>query len=182
MIFAATVSALVLTIVVSGLAWAQEKPVRTVAVFETNQGTFKIELYDDLAPKTVDNFTKLIKKKFYDGVIFHRIISGFMIQGGDPTGTGAGGPGYVIDDEFGEGLIHDAAGILSMANAGPDTGGSQFFVTLGPARWLDGKHAIFGHVVEGLDVVEAIGGVKTDGRDRPVEEVKILKLTLEGQQ
>jgi peptidyl-prolyl cis-trans isomerase A (cyclophilin A) len=150
---------------------------RTV-VFKTNQGTFKAELYEDLAPKTAANFATLIEKKYYAGVIFHRVIDGFMIQGGDPTGTGRGGPGHTIPDEFGEGLTHDGEGMLSMANAGPNTGGSQFFVTLAATPWLDRKHAIFGKVTSGMDVVKTIGKVKTGGGDRPVEDVKMEKVTV----
>ena len=158
----------------------EESPAkRPVASFTTSMGNFRIELYSDLAPKTVDNFVSLAKKNFYDGVIFHRVIDGFMIQGGDPTGTGMGGPGYQIDDEFGEGLKHNAKGILSMANAGPNTGGSQFFITLVPTPWLDGHHAIFGHVIEGMDVVEAIGHTKTNRQDRPVKDVVIQTITIE---
>lgn len=152
---------------------------RPVANFNTNMGNFKIELYSDLAPNTVKNFVDLAKKNFYDGVIFHRVIDNFMIQGGDPTGTGRGGPGYVIPDEFGEGLKHDSKGILSMANAGPDTGGSQFFITLVPTPWLDGHHAIFGHVIEGMDVVEKIGRTKTNGQDRPIEDIVINSIVIE---
>ena len=152
---------------------------RPVANFETNMGKFKIELYSDLAPNTVKNFVDLANKKFYDGVIFHRVIDNFMIQGGDPTGTGMGGPGYQIPDEFGEGLKHDSKGILSMANAGPDTGGSQFFITLVPTPWLDGHHAIFGHVIEGMEIVEKIGHTKTDRRDRPVKDVVINSIIIE---
>jgi cyclophilin family peptidyl-prolyl cis-trans isomerase len=148
--------------------WAASRP---TAVFETSMGTFKVELFSDLAPKTAQNFIDLAEKGFYNGVIFHRVIDGFMIQGGDPTGTGSGGPGYAIPDEFGPGLKHDKPGILSMANAGPNTGGSQFFVTLVPTPWLDGKHAIFGAVVEGMDVVEAIGKTKTGPGDRPAVDV-----------
>lgn len=151
---------------------------RQTAVFETSAGTFEIELYNDLAPKTVKNFTDLIDKKYYDGIIFHRVIDGFMIQGGCPQGTGMGGPGYNIPDEFGKGLKHDGAGVLSMANAGPNTGGSQFFITLVPCPWLDGKHAIFGHVTKGMDVVELIGKLPTDSRDRPLKKVVIEKLTV----
>ncbi|MDR1515631.1 MAG: peptidylprolyl isomerase [Synergistaceae bacterium] len=143
-------------------------------------GNFKIELFYDLAPKTCRNFMDLAEKKYYDGIIFHRVIDGFMIQGGDPTGTGSGGPGYTIPDEFGPGLKHDTPGILSMANAGPDTGGSQFFITLVPTPWLDGKHAIFGKVTEGMDVVEAIGKTKTGAADRPVTQVVINKLYISG--
>ncbi|MBQ7262349.1 MAG: peptidylprolyl isomerase [Synergistaceae bacterium] len=144
---------------------------RPVAVFDTSMGSFRVELYTDLAPVTTQNFIDLASKGFYDGVIFHRVIDKFMIQGGDPTGTGTGGPGYTIPDEFGPGLAHDGPGVLSMANAGPNTGGSQFFITLVPTPWLDGKHAIFGRVVEGMEIVEAIGHVPTGPRDRPLEDV-----------
>lgn len=148
------------------------------ATIETNHGTLKIELFEDAAPKTTGNFISLAEKGFYDGVIFHRIIDGFMLQGGDPTGTGRGGPGYQIDDEFGEGLGHTAEGILSMANAGPDTGGSQFFITLAATPWLDGKHAIFGKVVEGMDVVRTIGKVETGMMDKPREDVVMKSVTI----
>jgi peptidyl-prolyl cis-trans isomerase A (cyclophilin A) len=141
------------------------------ATFETNQGTFEVELFEDKAPRTTENFIGLAEKGFYDGVIFHRVIEGFMIQGGDPTGTGRGGPGHTIDDEFGPGLAHDSEGVLSMANTGPDTGGSQFFITLAGTPWLDGKHAVFGRVVEGMDIVRTIGEVETGPGDRPLEEV-----------
>ncbi|MDR1656630.1 MAG: peptidylprolyl isomerase [Deltaproteobacteria bacterium] len=154
-------------------------PPKKVAVFETTLGNFKAELYNDLAPKTAGNFVSLVEKKFYDGTIFHRVIEGFMIQGGDPEGSGRGGPGYEIEDEFGPGLVHNASGILSMANAGPNTGGSQFFITLAPTNWLDGKHAIFGKIIEGFDIVEGIGSVDTDRSDRPQVEVKILRLYIE---
>ena len=141
--------------------------------FKTNMGEFVAEMFEDKAPKTTENFISLVEKKFYDGIIFHRVIDGFMIQGGDPTGTGVGGPGYKIADEFGEGLTHDDEGYFSMANAGPNTGGSQFFITLAPTPWLNGHHAIFGRVVEGMDVVRKIGVTKTDFRDRPLEDVKM---------
>jgi peptidyl-prolyl cis-trans isomerase A (cyclophilin A) len=150
-----------------------------LARFDTNMGTFVAELYEDRAPVTTKNFIDLAEKNFYDGVVFHRVIAGFMIQGGDPTGTGTGGPGYKIKDEFHPELKHTDKGLLSMANAGPNTGGSQFFVTLAATPWLDNKHAIFGKVVEGLDVVERIGGTKTDTRDRPLEKVVIEKLEIE---
>ncbi len=150
-----------------------------IAVFDTSQGTFRIELFDDKAPKTAGNFESLVEKGFYNSLKFHRVIDGFMIQGGCPKGDGTGGPGYTIDDEFGEGLRHSSEGILSMANAGPDTGGSQFFITLAPAPWLDGKHAVFGRVIEGMDVVREIGKVQTDARDMPVEPVVINSITLE---
>jgi cyclophilin family peptidyl-prolyl cis-trans isomerase len=157
-----------------------KKHKRPVATFETNMGTFKVELFDDLAPKTCRSFMDLADRHFYDGVIFHRVIDGFMIQGGDPTGTGRGGPGYTIPDEFGEGLAHDGPGILSMANAGPNTGGSQFFITLAATPWLDGKHAIFGKVAEGMNVVEAIGKVSKDPNDKPLQPVVIEKLFVSG--
>lgn len=144
--------------------------------FTTNKGVFVAEMFEDKAPLTTKNFIELVEKGFYDGIIFHRVIDGFMIQGGDPTGTGVGGPGYKIKDEFGEGLKHDDEGILSMANAGPNTGGSQFFITLAPTPWLNGHHAIFGKVVEGMDVVRLIGVVPTDFRDRPREAVTMEKV------
>ena len=144
--------------------------------FTTNKGIFVAEMFEDKAPLTTKNFIELVEKGFYDGIIFHRVIDGFMIQGGDPTGIGMGGPGYKIKDEFGEGLKHDDEGILSMANAGPNTGGSQFFITLAPTPWLNGHHAIFGKVVEGMDVVRLIGVVPTDFRDRPREAVTMEKV------
>lgn len=144
--------------------------------FTTNKGVFVAEMFEDKAPLTTKNFIELVEKGFYDGIIFHRVIDGFMIQGGDPTGTGMGGPGYKIKDEFGEGLKHDDEGILSMANAGPNTGGSQFFITLAPTPWLNGHHAIFGKVVESMDVVRLIGVVPTDFRDRPRETVTMEKV------
>lgn len=144
--------------------------------FTTNKGVFVAEMFEDKAPLTTKNFIELVEKGFYDGIIFHRVIDGFMIQGGDPTGTGMGGHGYKIKDEFGEGLKHDDEGILSMANAGPNTGGSQFFITLAPTPWLNGHHAIFGKVVEGMDVVRLIGVVPTDFRDRPREAVTMEKV------
>lgn len=144
--------------------------------FTTNKGVFVAEMFEDKAPLTTKNFIELVEKGFYDSIIFHRVIDGFMIQGGDPTGTGMGGPGYKIKDEFGEGLKHDDEGILSMANAGPNTGGSQFFITLAPTPWLNGHHAIFGKVVEGMDVVRLIGVVPTDFRDRPREAVTMEKV------
>lgn len=148
--------------------------------FTTNKGVFVAEMFEDKAPLTTKNFIELTEKGFYDGVIFHRVIEDFMIQGGDPTGTGMGGPGYKIKDEFGEGLKHDDEGILSMANAGPNTGGSQFFITLAPTPWLDGHHAVFGRIVEGMEVVRLIGVVPTDFRDRPkdpviMEKVEVVK-------
>ena len=143
---------------------------------KNNMGTIVAEMFEDKAPKTTENFISLVNKGFYDGVVFHRVIDGFMIQGGDPTGTGMGGPGYQIPDEFGPGLTHDDEGYFSMANAGPNTGGSQFFITLAPTPWLDGHHAVFGKVVEGIDVVRKIGVAKTDFRDRPVTEIAMEKV------
>ena len=149
------------------------------AVFDTNYGQIKIRLYGSKAPITVKNFDYLVKKGFYNGVTFHRVIDGFMIQGGDPTGTGAGGPGYEIPDEFSNDLHFNKMGILAMANRGPKTGGSQFFITLGPTPHLDNKHTIFGIVVQGMDVVEKIGKVKTDKNDKPVDPVTINSITIE---
>ena len=141
--------------------------------------SFVIALYPEYAPETCANFEKLVKSGFYDGLGFHRIIEGFMIQGGDPKGNGTGGPGYTIKDEFSPELKHNRPGTLSMANAGPDTGGSQFFVTLAATPWLDGKHAVFGYVTEGMDVVQKIGHARTDASDRPVFPVVIRKITIE---
>jgi len=148
------------------------------ARFETTLGNFTVELFDDRAPNTAKNFADLAQDRYYDGLIFHRVIDGFMIQGGCPQGTGTGGPGYTIKDEFHRELRHDSKGIVSMANAGPNTGGSQFFITLAATPWLDDRHAVFGRVTEGMDVVETIGKVKTGRNDRPVEEVKMLKVTI----
>lgn len=148
------------------------------ATFDTTAGTFKVELFEDKAPITTRNFIDLVEKGFYNGTIFHRVIDGFMIQGGDPQGTGRGGPGYTIKDEFHKDLKHGGPGMLSMANAGPNTGGSQFFVTLAATPWLDNKHAIFGQVTEGMDVVKKIGSTKTGMADRPVQEQKINSITL----
>ena len=149
-----------------------------VTIEMENGDIMKAELYPEIAPNTVNNFISLIKSGYYDGLIFHRVIKGFMIQGGDPTGTGMGGPGYQIDDEFGPGLKHDGEGILSMANAGPNTGGSQFFITLVPTPWLDGHHAIFGKIVEGMDIVHKIGSTPTDFQDRPLEDVVMNKVEI----
>lgn len=145
---------------------------------ETNQGTITAEMYMDVAPKTAGNFIELAKKGYYDGLVFHRVISGFMLQGGCPDGTGMGGPGYTIPDEFAPGLGHTHSGMFSMANSGPNTGGSQFFITLAATPWLDGKHAIFGKVTGGLDVVEAIGKISTGMNDRPKEDVVMQKVTV----
>lgn len=155
-----------------------EKPKPAKAVFETNMGTFEVALATEEAPNTSGNFIKLAKQGFYNGLIFHRVIDGFMIQGGDPKGTGFGGPGYQIKDEFSPKLKHDSEGVLSMANSGPNTGGSQFFITLKDTRWLDGKHAVFGKVTKGMDVVRKIGKVKTGAQDKPLQDVVINKLSI----
>ena len=155
-----------------------KKMANPIAVFETNHGTFEIELFEDKAPITVKNFIDLAEKGFYDGLIFHRVIDGFMIQGGDPNGMGTGGPGYTIPDEFHKDLKHDSEGVLSMANAGPNTGGSQFFITLAATPWLDGHHSVFGKVVKGMDVVREIGKVDTDFQDKPLAKVVMEKVTI----
>ena len=142
----------------------------TNATIQTNHGTIDVELFDEDAPKTVGNFTKLARDGFYDGVVFHRVIPDFMIQGGDPTGTGSGGPGYQFEDERNQhGVVR---GALAMANAGPNTNGSQFFIVTAEAcPWLDGKHTVFGRVTSGMDVVDAISALDTDASDRPRSEV-----------
>ena len=166
----------------------------TYALFDTNQGSFTIRLFDKEAPQTVANFVGLVEGSkewkdpvtgerktapFYDGVIFHRVINGFMIQGGDRLGQGTGGPGYKFADEFNPALRHSKAGILSMANAGPNTNGSQFFITLGPTPHLDNRHSVFGEVVEGLDVVKKIGAVPTGKNDRPVNPIVMNSVRIE---
>jgi cyclophilin family peptidyl-prolyl cis-trans isomerase len=159
---------------------------RATAVFETNLGTFEAELYAKECPETVWNFINLAEGRqetdrdgnFYDGLIFHRVIKGFMIQGGCPSGTGTGGPGYRFNDEFDSSLRHSSEGILSMANAGPGTNGSQFFVTLGPTPHLDDNHSVFGKVTEGIEVVRKIGSTQTGPGDRPAEDVVMKKVTI----
>lgn len=156
-----------------------KKMVNRIAVFETNLGNFSVELFEDETPITTENFIDLAEKGFYDGVIFHRVIDGFMIQGGDPEGTGMGGPGYTIEDEFVDDLRFDGEGILAMANTGmPHTGGSQFFITLDKTPWLNGHHTIFGKVKEGMDVVRRIGHSETDMADRPLEDVVIKTIEI----
>jgi len=145
----------------------------TVARINTSMGQMLVQLHEDETPNTVANFVHLASAGFYDHLAFHRVIEGFMAQAGCPRGDGTGGPGWNIADEFVDGLRHDSQGVLSMANAGPNTNGSQFFVTLAATPWLDGKHTVFGKVLEGLDVLERIGAVKTDARDRPVKPVVI---------
>ena len=163
------------------------------ATLHTSEGDVKIELYDERAPNTVENFVDLatgetswehpesgetVDDPLYDDVEFHRIIEDFMIQTGDPTGTGRGGPGYTFDDEFHDDLTHDGPGVVSMANRGPDTNGSQFFITLDATPHLDGRHAVFGEVTDGMDVVREIGSVETDSHARPTEDVLLESVTV----
>jgi peptidyl-prolyl cis-trans isomerase A (cyclophilin A) len=159
-------------------------PNEIYAAFETSEGRFKIRLFADKAPKTVENFVSLAEgaktgKPFYDGTIFHRVIPDFMIQGGCPEGTGRGGPGYRFNDEFHPELRHSRPGLLSMANAGPNTNGSQFFVTVAATPWLDNRHSIFGEVIEGYDVVEKISLAPRNPQDRPLKEIKITSVKIE---
>ena len=164
------------------------------AQFVTSEGPFTVRLFDQEAPKTVENFVglaegtkewtdprtnKKVSTPYYDGVIFHRVINGFMIQSGDPLGQGIGGPGYRFKDEFHPSLRHNKAGILSMANSGPNTSGGQFFITLGSTPHLDDRHSVFGEVVEGMEVVTKIGGTPTGAQDRPVREIAIQSITIE---
>ena len=164
------------------------------AQFVTSEGSFTVRLFDQEAPKTVENFVglaegtkewtdprtnKKVTAPYYDGVIFHRVINGFMIQSGDPLGQGIGGPGYKFKDEFHPTLRHNKAGILSMANSGPNTNGGQFFITLGPTPHLDDRHSVFGEVVDGMDVVRKIGSTKVAGQDRPVKDIVIQTVTIE---
>ncbi len=165
----------VILIIVVVIAFNLMVSKHTKVALETNKGTIVLEIYTGEMPITAGNFVKLVEQGFYDGIIFHRVISGFMIQGGDPTGTGMGGPGYKIKDEFtGTNLDRNDRGTISMANAGPNTGGSQFFINLADNNFLDGKHPVFGKVIEGLEVVDSIAGVETDSEDRPLEEVIII--------
>lgn len=153
---------------------------KNIMKIETNHGTFKIKLYPEEAPKTVAHIKELVGKGFYDGIIFHRIIKDFVIQGGDPTGTGTGGSGKSIPDEFNNNLKHSKKGMVAMANSGrPNSQDSQFYITLAPLDFLDGKYTVFGEVIEGLDVITKMGNVQTDRNDRPIEEVKMIKVTLE---
>jgi peptidyl-prolyl cis-trans isomerase A (cyclophilin A) len=192
------------TMLIGSLALAEapkeKKPTMTstaqgmTARFETTEGTFVVRLFPADAPKTVDNFVGLakgtkefvdpktgtkVKRPLYDGLVFHRVIPDFMIQGGDPLGNGTGGPGYQFEDEFGSKRSFDKPGILAMANAGPNTNGSQFFITVAATPWLNNRHTIFGEVIEGYNVVEKISKVKRDGNDRPTVPVVITKVTIE---
>ena len=160
------------------MAAARAESGRPRATIETSKGRMVIELYADEAPKTVANFVKLAKEGFYNGIIFHRVIPGFMIQTGDPTGTGMGGPGYTFEDEFSSALHHDGPGVVSMANAGPNTNGSQFFITLAATPWLDGKHAIFGRVVEGQEVAGEIAAVQRNAQERPLTDIVMTQVTI----
>lgn len=170
-----TIIAIVLLILGAGIyLMKSNKP--TTVTFHTTLGDIVIELDKDM-PITAGNFEKLASEGFYDGVIFHRVINGFMIQGGDPTGTGRGGPGYTIKDEFTNNNRNNR-GTISMANAGPNTGGSQFFINLVNNNFLDAKHPVFGKIISGMDVVDAIASVETDANDRPVEDVVITRVTV----
>lgn len=156
---------------------------RPMAIIETNRGMIEVQLFSDLAPKAVENFTKLAQERYYDGTIFHRVIKNFMIQGGDPLGNGTGGQsiwGKPFKDEFSSSLIFDKGGYLAMANSGPNTNGSQFFITTAPAPWLNRKHTIFGKVTKGYDVVKKIEKAPTDSQDRPLDQQKILSITVTG--
>lgn len=172
---------------------AQDKKGPVYATLKTTMGDIVIQLFDDKAPKTVANFIALatgakewtdpktrekVKRPLYNGTIFHRVIPGFMIQGGDPLGNGTGGPGYRFEDEFNPDLKHSKPGILSMANAGPNTNGSQFFITEKPTPWLDGKHSVFGEVIKGQNVVDAIANVPRDLRDRPIKDVVLQEVVI----
>ena len=149
------------------------------ATIETNHGTIQLELFDEEAPETVANFRKLASEGFYDGLVFHRVIGNFMIQGGCPNGTGTGGPGYTFDDEFNEHPI--VRGTLAMANAGPNTNGSQFFIVTAEATpWLDGKHTAFGRVLDGMDVIDTIEAQPTDARDKPIDDVRLERVVVDG--
>ena len=174
-----TIFIIAIIIVVGVILVTQMDNSNTRVKLETNHGDIVIELYLEQMPITAGNFKKLVEEGFYNGVIFHRIIDGFMLQGGDPTGTGTGGPGYSIKDEFTNSkLDENNRGTLSMANSGPNTGGSQFFINLVNNNFLDGKHPVFGRVVEGMETVDKIAKVQTAPGDRPLEDVVIVKASL----
>jgi peptidyl-prolyl cis-trans isomerase A (cyclophilin A) len=187
------IAALLAAVFCGTRAQAQEEKGPVYATLKTSSGDIVIQLFDDKAPKTVANFIDLatsakewtdpktrekVKRPLYNGTIFHRVIPGFMIQGGDPLGNGTGGPGYRFEDEFHPNLKHSKPGILSMANAGPNTNGSQFFITQKPAPWLDGKHSVFGEVIKGQNVVDAIANVPRDLRDRPIKDVVLQEVVI----
>ena len=194
-----TLTSLLAMLMAAPLVQAAQKeatavPTGVYAQFDTTEGTFTVRLFHEEAPKTVENFVglaegtkewtdprtnKKVKQPYYNGIIFHRVIDGFMIQGGDPLGQGIGGPGYNFADEFHPKLRHNKAGILSMANRGPNTNGGQFFITLGPTPHLDDRHSIFGEVVEGLDVVRKIGGTATGPADKPLKDIVIRSVTIQ---
>ena len=171
---------ILILLVIAGIYYYNNmgKEKNKTVLLETNMGNIEIELYADM-PTTAGNFEKLVNQGFYNGVIFHRIIDGFMIQGGDPTGTGMGGPGYTIKDEFthADGNKNNR-GTISMANAGPNTGGSQFFINLVDNNFLDTRHSVFGKVTKGMDVVDKMAKVETDRNDKPIQDVKIIKATI----
>ena len=170
--------ALLVIVMISGCVQESEQ-LKGIATIQTNMGTMKFQLELERAPLTSQNFIDLANEGFYDGLIFHRVIDDFMIQGGDPDGDGTGGPGYTIKDEFHPELTHSSLGIMSMANSGPNSGGSQFFITLVPTPWLNGKHAVFGRIIEGQDVLQSIGSVQTNDRDKPLEDVVMESVTIE---
>jgi cyclophilin family peptidyl-prolyl cis-trans isomerase len=181
-------AAIVFALMLSSNNFSQKKETnkmsdsKTIAVIKTNMGTIEIELFAKQTPKTVENFVGLANKGYYKGVIFHRVIDKFMIQGGDPTGTGRGGEsfwGKKFNDEIVEELVFDKEGLLAMANAGPNTNGSQFFITLAPTTWLNGNHTIFGKVIKGMDVVKAIGKVEKNSQDKPLKDVVMESVTIE---
>ena len=179
-IIASIIAIFLIGAVILILPHEQNKMENTRVLLETNHGNITLEIYTEEMPITAGNFKKLVEDGFYDGVIFHRIIDGFMIQGGDPTGTGMGGPGYEIKDEFTETeLDKNNRGTISMANAGPNTGGSQFFITVAETPWLDKHHAIFGKVIEGYEVVEAISKVDRDRNDKPMQDIVIKTVTVQ---
>ncbi len=169
---------IIFTLIIGGLVYFKMQNKTIKIELKTNYGNIIINLYSDM-PITTGNFEKLVKQGFYDGIIFHRVISDFMIQGGDPTGTGRGGPGYTIQDEstHSEGNKNNR-GTISMANAGPNTGGSQFFINLKDNNFLDSKHPVFGEVIEGMDIVDKIAKVQTDSNDKPIKEVRIIKANI----
>lgn len=170
------ITALILVaFIITGIYYYNKNMEKKIVLLETSMGNIKIEMFNDM-PITIGNFEKLVQQEFYNGIIFHRVIEGFMIQSGDPTGTGMGGPGYTIKDEFNK--QSNSRGTIAMANAGPNTGGSQFFINLVENDNLNGKHPVFGKVIEGLDIVDKISKAQTDSKDKPIKEVKIIKASI----